>query len=272
MEAEKLLSWFYGDKDEKPLDRIVDDGGFTKIFKRIGVIGDSLSSGEFEAMEDGVKTYHDNIEEYSWGKIIMRSCGRSGYVFSRGGMTCKEYCDSFADTIGAWEQAKACDAYIIALGVNDTNQIDIKNIEIGSTDDVDLSDYKNNKKTFTGYYAEIIQRYKIIQPRAKFFLITMPIDKIYAHDYADGSPLAVSQKIREIAGLFDNTYIIDLEKYGPKHTEEYRNAFYMGGHLNPMGYVVTAKLVSSYIDYIVRHNVDDFKEVGFIGTDLHYND
>lgn len=41
------------------------------------------------------------------------------------------------------------------------------------------------------------------------------------------------------------------------------------GHLNPMGYALTAKMTASYIDYIIRHNTEDFKEVGFIGTDLH---
>ena len=32
-------------ENEKPLDRIVTDGGFCGIFRRIACIGDSLSSG-----------------------------------------------------------------------------------------------------------------------------------------------------------------------------------------------------------------------------------
>ena len=40
--------------DEKPLDRIVTDGGFCSIFRTIACIGDSLSSGEMESTrEDG---------------------------------------------------------------------------------------------------------------------------------------------------------------------------------------------------------------------------
>ncbi len=43
---------------EKPLDRIVTDGGFCSIFRTIACIGDSLSSGEFESVkEDGSKRY-----------------------------------------------------------------------------------------------------------------------------------------------------------------------------------------------------------------------
>ena len=35
------------DENEKPLDRLIDDGGFASIFRTIACIGDSLSSGEF---------------------------------------------------------------------------------------------------------------------------------------------------------------------------------------------------------------------------------
>lgn len=64
-------------KDEKPLDRIATDGGFTSIFRTIACIGDSLSSGEFESVNSiGDRIYHD-FYEYSWGQFIGRSCCRS---------------------------------------------------------------------------------------------------------------------------------------------------------------------------------------------------
>ena len=44
------------EENEKPLDRIVTDGGFCAIFRKIACIGDSLSSGEFETRtESGEK-------------------------------------------------------------------------------------------------------------------------------------------------------------------------------------------------------------------------
>lgn len=39
-------------KDEKPLDNIPSDGGYTAIFRTIACVGDSLSSGEFEAAKE----------------------------------------------------------------------------------------------------------------------------------------------------------------------------------------------------------------------------
>ena len=36
--------------------------------------------------------------------------------------------------------------------------------------------------------------------------------------------------------------------------------------MNPMGYILTAKMTLSYIDYIVRHDMKAFRGTGFIGS------
>ena len=49
--------------DEKPLDRLVDGYSNTGIFRTVGFIGDSLSSGEFESGDDeGNPGWHDYFE------------------------------------------------------------------------------------------------------------------------------------------------------------------------------------------------------------------
>ena len=40
--------------------------------------------------------------------------------------------------------------------------------------------------------------------------------------------------------------------------------------MNPSGYILTAQIIDSYIDYIVRHDPEGFKNVGFINTDIQY--
>lgn len=57
--------------------------------------------------------------------------------------TAKEYCEVYADNCGFWNPEKACQAYIIGLGINDRRMI-----EMGSMDDIDFEDYHNNKETF----------------------------------------------------------------------------------------------------------------------------
>ena len=256
MNWEKLLYT----EDEKPLDNLVSGYSNTAIFRTMAFIGDSLSSGEFETLDkDGKRAYHD-LFEYSWGQYIARSNGLKAYNFSRGGMTAKEYLDSFAEAKGFWDKALACQAYVIALGANDLN----RGFDIGSVEDIDVDNYENSKPTFVGYYARIVKKYKEISPDAKFFFVTFP----------DGGnkekTVGMVNALYALAEHFDNAYVIDLYRYGPYYGQRFKEKYYLHGHLNPMGYILTARLVDSYIDYIIRHNPEDFKNAGFIGTDIQY--
>ncbi len=253
------INSFYDNDFEKPLDTLVTDGGFCSILRTVACVGDSLSSGEFEALdENGNKTYHDMFD-YSWGQFIARMAGIKVYNFSRGGMTAKEYCDSFAQSMGYWDKDKAAKAYIVALGVNDVYNA---GQPVGSVDDVCLQDYNKNADTFAGHYAKIIQRYKEIQPEAKFFLVNKPRD---SRDEKCGAAQDMTDLIYAFAELFSNTYVIDLRKYGPVCDEEFCKHFYLGGHMNAAGYALIAKIIASYIDYIIRHNYEDFSKIGFVG-------
>lgn len=256
------LKALLGDENEKPLDRLTPDGGFCRVFRTIGCIGDSLSSGEFESRdEEGKVGYHDYYE-YSWGQIMARHCGIKVYNFSRGGMTAKWYWNSFAEENGFWDEDKLCQAYIIALGVNDLRG---QKQELGSIADIDLNDYNNNKDTFAGYYARIIQRLKSMQPKARFFLVTFPATGAPA----EGGAAGMRDFLYDLTKLFEYTYVIDLEQYGPVYDNDFRKKFYLGGHLNAAGYTLTAQMIESYIDYIVRHHFEDFLQTGFIGKDVH---
>ena len=55
------LRAFLKKEGEQPLDRIVQNGGFCGIFRKIVCVGDSLSSGEMEGMMDGKRIY-----SYGW--------------------------------------------------------------------------------------------------------------------------------------------------------------------------------------------------------------
>ena len=252
------------DENEKPLDRLVEGYSNTSIFRKIAFVGDSLSSGEFETLKpDGKKGYHD-IYEYSWGQFIARRNGLTAYNFSKGGMRARQYMESFAEQKGFWNPELACQAYVIALGCNDFNH----KVEVGSIDDIDKDDWRNNKPTFIGDMAAIVQRYKEISPDAKFFFVTMP---------ASSDPVKVKERHEPqaaacyaLAEYFENSYVIDLFKYLPVQDDDFKAKFYLHSHMNPMGYIFIAKVVDSYIDYIIRHNPDDFKHVGFINSGIEY--
>lgn len=253
------MNWeekFYNE-NEKPLDTLVSGYSHTSIFRTIAFVGDSMSSGEFETLgADGTRGYHD-FYEYSWGQHIARKNGLKAYSFSRGGMTAKEYIESFAQERGFWDQEKAAQAYVIALGVNDVCN---GGMPIGSVDDI-KEDYRQNGDTYIGYYAAIVMRYKEISPDAKFFFVTIPNE---ASRNKFGCIEIVNEAVYALAEYFDNAYVIDLHTYGPVFDDRFHEQFYMHGHMNPSGYLLIAELVDSYIDYIVRHNPKDFESVGFI--------
>ena len=257
------VNYYLGVKDgEKPLDRLVTDGGFCAIFRTIACIGDSLSSGEFESKcSDGTKGYHDMFE-YSWGQFLGRSCGSTVYNFSRGGMTAKQYIEGFADANEFWSRNKLAQAYILALGVNDLSGGDDN---LGCISDVNFNDYRKNAKTFAGYYAQIIQRIKELQPRAKIFLVTIPKGNLVTEERKK----AHRDLLERLTQKFTNTYLIDLYTYSPVQDEKFTEVFWHG-HMTATGYIMMAKMIESYIDYIIRQNPQEFKQVGFIGTDLYF--
>lgn len=260
------ISYYLGaDEAELPLQNILEGGGFTGIFRSIGCIGDSLSSGEFETRsEDGSVGFHD-LYEYSWGQYIARDTGAVVYNFSKGGMTARQYMDTFADENGFWDEDKKCQSYIIALGAND---IFMEKTELGTTADINLNDFAKNKKTFAGYYGAIIQKLRLLQPHAPVFLMTMP-----RHEYTpEDLKAAHAALIHEIAGLFDNIYVLDFYKYAPVYDGKFWERYFLHGHMNAAGYLLTARMVESYIDYIIRHNPQSFAKAGLIGTPYYDED
>ena len=249
--------------NEKPLENMVGAYSNTAIFRTIAFIGDSLSSGEFETVdENGERGYHD-LYDYSWGQFIARKNGSKAYNFSRGGMTAKWYIESFADENNLFDKAKACQAYVIALGVNDVYNL---HMAIGTAEDITATQFIG-ERPFISYYAEIVRRYKEISPDAKFFFVTFPNEGERADKNLTKGVIDVLYALTE---HFDNSYVINLYEYGPVYDDEFREKYFLHGHMNPMGYILTAQLIDSYIDYIIRTNPTDFNNVGFIGTDIKY--
>ena len=250
------MSQFEWHEGEQPLDRLVTDGGMCGIFRTIACIGDSLASGEMESIDKNGKTQFHDLFEYSWGQFMAREAGMTVYNFSRGGMTAREYMESFADQCGFWEHDKAAHAYVIALGVNDLLNA---NQESGQA-----SDYLEEKDTFACFYGKLIQKLKTISPDAKFFFMTMPRESTEE----EPKKSVHAKLLYDFANIFDNSYVLDFYRYAPIYDETFKKNFYFNGHMNPAGYLLTAKMVASYIDYIIRNNPRDFYTAGLIGTGI----
>lgn len=255
-----------------PLEHLVSDGGFCAIFRSFGCIGDSLASGEHESLRDGQKGYHDYYE-YSWGQYIARACGARTQNFSVGGLTAKGFLEKMSQgdpRFALYQPDKRCQAYIVALGCNDITAMQQGKLEMGDISDVHPLALSENAPTFAGYMGAILSHIKAVEPKARIFLLTMPKRP---DDDPQRAPLREqhAQLMHQLAALFEFTYVIDLRKYAPVHDPAFRSAYYLGGHLNAMGYLLTAKQLMSYIDYIIRTHPEDFAQTAFIGRggDLH---
>ena len=259
------MTRFYANENEKPLDNIISDGGFCGIFRTIGCIGDSLSSGELESKdEEGRVGYHD-FYEHSWGQYMARATGSKVYNFSKGGMTGKEFCETFAAKCGVYERENLCQAYIIALGVNDISRGD----EIGDVENIDtVKGRVAGDMSIIAYQAQIIKVLKSLQPDAKIFIMTIPYSESKSAERSKRED-ELAEGLRKLADKTKNCYVIDLRKYGPVHDKKFDETFRLG-HMTPAGYMLISKMVMSYIDYIIRNNHKDFNQVGFIGTPYKY--
>lgn len=256
------LGWLYTDEDEKPLDRPCTDGGYTGILQTVGCIGDSLASGEFEVFDDNGARVCMDIFEYSWGQFFARISGNKVYNFSKGGMTAREYCRSFAAKNGFWDPALACRSYVIALGCNDAGQCRRGELAFGELSDIDKDETPD---TFVGWFTQIIKRYRQISPKCRMFLMTFPKDSDYDSEFVKKH----YELMYALAEKFEFTYVIDLYKYAPEYDDEFKEHFYMNGHMNPLGYEFTARLLTAYLDYIIRHNPHDFDQYGVLGGRPH---
>ena len=260
LEIVKYVSSVFANKtndDELPLENIDKSGGFCRSFLSWGCIGDSLSSGEQNYYENetlkGVDLY-----EYSWGQYMARTTGANVKNFSKGGLNTKTFLESYAIQNNVFSDENKCQAYTIFLGTNDINFAVDGNAET----DIDFNDYNNNADTFVGRYAKIIQKILELQPKAKIFCIT---------PWKTSATGTVRNQIVSVCDKFSQCYLVDLYTYALADNSfsgywQYK----MGGHLTAIGYLWMAWDIMSYIDYIIRHNMDDFKEIGFIGTDYSY--
>ncbi len=255
---------------------LVADGGMTAVLRTVGIFGDSLASGEQEYTQaDGVDGYHDDYD-LSWGQFMARKCGIQVTNYCRGGLTAQSFQDLAKDR-GAFCTENKCKAYIIALGVNDSKRMETLYGEFGSIEDIDFDNHENNKPTFVGYYAKMIQQIKQVEPYARIFVTTIPKSIRWEQDaQRDKVAAAVNgvrdrhaEFLRSLPNYFERVYVIDLRAQDYYvDTEEFKRKYAFGGHLSSCGYKFFGDVFATYIDHIICENPEEFVSVGLIGTGL----
>lgn len=228
-------------------------------FIKVGIIGDSLSNGCSVYQNNGNKFI--DFPENSWGMFLNRLYGMNNILFAKGGLTTRTWLSNPIGLTALLKPENLCKAYIIGLGVNDKQYGDDY---IGTIEDI-KTDYNTNPDSFYGNYGKIIGNILNIQPRAKIFLFTAPIN------YSTQDYTLINEAIRNIANHFNsNCFLIDLAL---NYQNEYDTGFLklntQAAHYTCAGYEYMANFLMKILSNYMYVNYNNFKDIQFIGTDLY---
>lgn len=266
-EVKSILDDCQENNTENPLEHIIRDGGLTRIFRTAGVVGDSLSSGCMEYKDSSGNALGYDRYEFSWIQQMRGICGfDKAENFSVGGLTSKTFWTTQGQKVKNLREDGTnhkCQLYFIALGVND---IADTTMEVGTPNDIS----NESSTTFYGYYSRIIKLIQSQQPKARIFLVGLP-------NHSNMTKWGTRFKnfrdaIADMVNHFNFVYYLDLYQYDLPYDPEFQKMYFNGFHENALGYARTAWVISSYVDWYIRQNYEDFREVGFIGTEYKYYD
>ena len=134
------------------------------LFRSVGVIGDSLSSGAFVVNERLADHY-----DFSWLQIAARDCGFVGTNFSFGGARTNSWLTNATYGLPKLQQESAKDLYVIFLITNDLYYQEDWQTYLGSIQDIH-EDPTLNPDTFYGNYGRIVSAVKQKSQFAKIIL------------------------------------------------------------------------------------------------------
>lgn len=208
-------------------------------------IGDSVTEGVFDRNDSGNQEGFQS-QENNWVNNLIRMTGLDLTNKGTAGKTFKTWWDIHQnDDFSGFKFA------IIALGVNDGF------FKGGWTDEA-----------FTALTA-IVKSLKEQSNGIKIFITTPPQ---YWAGYNGADWNSVSDGIRSSAESL-GLYLIDFREYLTEFSllNFDKISVMKYGHPNAYGYYVLAKSFKAYISYIISQNIDDFKNIQFIGTTYSYS-
>ena len=223
---------------EKDFPKNIDTDPFQpsiSLFEKIGVIGDSYSSGEIYPEGRGIDKYN-----LSWGQILARKNGVTCANFSKGGLTTRSW---LTDEMGLskLKNSEPQNLYYISLGIND-------NIKLGPSYLGTEADIDSGSDTFYGNYSKIIRTIQSKAPYSKIILI----DSAWTN--SDTDPFFVA--IKTIASRF-NLPLIKHRDDPFLASSKFKQELMVQGHPVAISYAamansferLTVKAIRDYIAY-----------------------
>lgn len=248
-------------------DSFTDEETYSGIgmFQRFGVIGDSFASGPI--LPGTADPLNQNFS-LSWGQILARETGVTCVNYSEGGCGTYRFLDTTHRDYGTHLMGKVlsdisggnkCGLYLLCLGINDSaswREFGDKHggLEyLGSSADINTSDYTQNANSFWGNYGKIIAQLKALTPNSRLVMCTYWREN-NSEQYAYSEYI---QAIQEIAAYFDLPCITLTDD------RFFQSNFYINNlvsnHPTASQYVGYAKAIERLLSRCIVSNYNYFK-------------
>lgn len=223
----------------------------SKIFMRVGVIGDSYTSGWIKDNDN------KNNPNYSWVKHMKQLTGNEWTNFGVSGSSTKSWVDG---TLGQLPQVQTkgnkCQAYVIGLMINDQNTGASTYVPLGTS-----SDIGTNANSYYAYYYKLINALLSVNSSAIIFCNTCP--------RTDGDFPSYNQAVIDVVNYCQNeskkVYLVELRNYYWRN-ETFNNDA-LNGHYTAIGYEYMAEIYNKAFSDTINANASSLKEVNLIPYD-----
>lgn len=223
----------------------------SKIFMRVGVIGDSYTSGWIKDNDN------KNNPNYSWVKHMKQLTGNEWTNFGVSGSSTKSWVDG---TLGQLPQVQTkgnkCQAYVIGLMINDQNTGASTYVPLGTS-----SDIGTNANSYYAYYYKLINALLSVNSSAIIFCNTCP--------RTDGDFPSYNQAVIDVVNYCQNeskkVYLVELRNYYWRN-ETFNNDA-LNGHYTAIGYEYMAEIYNKAFSDTINANAYSLKEVNLIPYD-----
>ena len=221
----------------------LSDYASVAMFEKVGVIGDSYSSGNiWKSNTESRGTFYN----LSWCQLMARRNGITVTNYSKDGLSTRTW---LTDNMGLSKlnSSEKENLYILALGINDYYGLGMD--YLGSISDIHDGNPSENADTFYGNYGRIVEAIKTKAPKAKIIMASIPSNE-------SDLQKAFNEAILNIANHYSVPHIKLYNDYFIK------SAYYhiIGGHPNAVGYSGMCKSYERLIEECMTLNFDYFND------------
>lgn len=216
---------------------------FMTIFHKLGVIGDSLSSGEIVRNNEYIDRYN-----FSWLSNIGRRNGLKCEHYSQGGMTAKNWLNNTGSLYDKFQNDdELASALFIALGTNDISA----GYPVGNSKDEAGTD------SFCGYIKRIIETIRTKNPNCVIFMVSLYCLSDKCKIYSDA--------IRDLSKLYNLCYFVNYADNSDGVVADSTDwCISRYGHFTTTSYVKVSNIIEKLCNDIVKNHQSEF---GYFGLD-----